>query len=309
MDTDLPNQPIEKLSISGPTLSSILQSFSSSHGDIEGLLFGHVIHLPPPDLHDDMDCSYTTSAPSPNPIAVIITGHICFSSISSFYDPLGRIDSATLTRILEGANLPSNSTIIGWLFGRRSAPLRPSMRELSVTLSLSRSLKTLETNNQRSHQSSAFHPPFLFLLLSSSSTPNHAIHTHEYRAFELKKKTLVPRSMSLINVGPAFREQYASFAAESAFPLIEGVEGDVKSLIGIKKNQMLDRIAEGFGLDRLRKMAGSGASQYTTELEALYTTMLGNLKSLARSVEISSANVASQEIQNLKLRSKFAGLD
>ncbi|OAY62563.1 hypothetical protein ACMD2_01139 [Ananas comosus] len=243
----------------------------------------------------------------------------------SFYDPLGRVDLPTL-RLSAASAGASAASVVGWFSARRRSPLRPSMRELAVSLSLSQApALALPADG-----SPPCDPrPCVFLLLSSSATANLAVHTHEYRAFVLRPDpsggSLVPRSLDVINVGPAFRAQYGSFSPESPLPWMphrprgaEEKEGDGRGKRGeslsrqrsaAREQRMLDAVTEGFGVERLEKLVGPAAVEYTSQLEDLYGKMLLKLESLARQVEKSSARVLEQENRNLLMRSKLAGLE
>ncbi|XP_073100795.1 uncharacterized protein [Elaeis guineensis] len=319
--------PVEKISISGPTLASIIHRFTSSPGDVDGLLFGHVTRLPPPDLHDD-DPSSAASAASSSPLSATVTGIFCSGSPMGLYNALGRLDLPAFRRAFAAADhRPPGCSLLGWFSGRRRSPVRPSMREFAVSLSLYKSpILTLDERPGSPHPDLP-PKPCIFLLLSSSSSPNHAVHTHEYRAFVFRSTAggsgvLEPRSLDVINVGPAFRGQYSSFSPESAFPWMpcwsKGVEEGERER-GSKKGEslreaerelrLLESSAEGFGLARLELLVGPGAAEYTSELEDLYTKMLLKVEGLARLVEKSSARVLEQENRNSLLRNKLAGME
>ena len=68
-------------------------------------------------------------------------------------------------------------------------------------------------------------------------------------------------------------------------------EGEEEELV---ERRQLDLCAEGFEVRRLRRLMGSGAANYTAELEDLYGKMLAKVESLARQVELSSAKVFEQ---------------
>ncbi|XP_039115241.1 uncharacterized protein LOC120250485 [Dioscorea cayenensis subsp. rotundata] len=302
MADDLP--PFDKISIPGPVLAAILHRCSSSSGDSNGLLFGRAVPLPPREPTDDL-------GPSPSPtLAAVVTSHLSSSSPASFFDPLGRIDSNS--SFLCSPPVPG-SHLIGWFSARRRSPLRPSMRERAVSLSLFKSVI------QDSADFSA--RPSVFLLLSSLESGNQAVHTHDYRAFVIcPSGALEPRSVSIVNVGPAFRGQYGAFTPESPFPWIpmaprwkDDDGGERRSLNGLRQvaheQRVLDVSAEGFGIERLGILVGDGAAEYTSEVEDLYKKMLVKLEGLARNVEESNVRVLEQESRNIELRKKLAGLD
>lgn len=62
----------------------------------------------------------------------------------------------------------------------------------------------------------------------------------------------------------------------------------------LEERRQLDLCAEGFEVRRLRRLMGSGAADYTAELEDLYEKMLAKVESLAKQVELSSAKVFEQ---------------
>ncbi|CAL9044695.1 unnamed protein product [Musa banksii] len=331
-----------KISISGPALASIIERFASSPGDIDGLLFGHVTRLPPPDPRDDdgghgspNSSAGSAAAAANSPLAATITGHLSLASCASFYDALGHLISPSLRNAASSSGHPAAS-LLGWFSGRRRSPLRPSMRERAVSLSLFRTPDLLDTNAppDRSLESLDLpHRPSIFLLLSSSTTGNQAVHTHEYRAFALRLRAggvggvLEPRSLDIVNVGPAFRAQYSSFSPVSAFPwmpcqlggLEEGERemgnkrGGGESLNRLQElameQHLLDSSTGGFGAERLERLVGPAATGYTSELEDLYGKMLLKLESLATLVEESSARILEQEGRISELRSRVEGLE
>ncbi|XAR55783.1 hypothetical protein NMG60_11035985 [Bertholletia excelsa] len=143
--------PLQKIQISGPSLASIMQRFSSSPGDVDGLLFGRVSHITPSNFSDDdtttasaaaaasPSSSATATADSPALIANITSFFSC-PSTSSFYDSTGRLNLPSVRRLASSSSAAAadaKSVLLGWFCGRRKTPLRPSLRECSVTASLS----------------------------------------------------------------------------------------------------------------------------------------------------------------------------
>ncbi|XP_060202494.1 uncharacterized protein LOC132630928 [Lycium barbarum] len=294
--------PINKIQISGTTLTSLLHRLFSSPGDIHGLLFGHVSFSTTTPLSDDLTSTTSSSGPT---LTATITN---FLSIPSHFPlPLHQNDNSTL--------------LLGWFSGRRKTPLRPSLNDSQTTLSLTSSSSYHFTPQDSPCPLSL--PPSLFLLLTTPFQ-EQLIHTHEYKCYQYRVSsvTFEPRSLDIVNIGPSFRSNYGSFSPISPFPTmacdLRGpnamVEDEkIESLVGIKRGlkdqKELDLCAEGFEIGRLGKLMGSDASNYTAELESLYDKMLVKLDSLARLVEKSSAKVLEQENHNMKLRSKVAGLE
>ncbi|XP_058075510.1 uncharacterized protein LOC131223929 isoform X2 [Magnolia sinica] len=293
----------QNLSIPGPTLASLIQRSISSSTDIDGLLFGHVTHYTPSSLSDS-----PTPNPTPSPrLTATITSFLSSSNPLSFYNSLGIVHLPSIRRILPPSIVHPSPTILGFFISRRSTPLRPSMREHAISCSLAQTLASLPTNTDDplSHFISPSSPPHLFLLLISSSSPSLSIHTHEYRAFQLRRTShpvLDPVSLHVINIGPAFRSHYGAFCPSSPFPWLPfGTsleEADRESLNRVrrtsKEQQGLDACAEGFELGRLSRLIGSEAGNYTSEVECLYSKMLAKLEGLAMAVEKSSARVLDQ---------------
>ncbi|KAF5476332.1 hypothetical protein F2P56_008060 [Juglans regia] len=301
--------PVEKIAISGPTLASLMQRFSSSTGPIDGLLFGHVSFLTPSTLSDDS--TTTSSSSSSETLIATVTSFLSSSSTSlSFYSPSGRVNPSHLAP-------SSSSSLLGWFSARRKSPLRPSMREFSVSESLS-SLPNLSFPILNSSSSLS---PCIFLLLTTP-IPDQAIHTHEYRAYQFRASTesFDPKSVDIVNIGPAFRGHYGAFSPNSNFPslacelrssaMVEDKKEEEESSSRVKQaaedQRHLDQCAEGFEIGRLSLMIGSEATNYTTGLEDLYEKMLAKIENLAREVELSSAKVFEQENHNRKLRQKAA---
>ncbi|KAF8402564.1 hypothetical protein HHK36_010650 [Tetracentron sinense] len=286
--------PVQKISISGPALASIIQRFSSSAGDVDGLLFGHVNDVTPSNLQDD-DLPESSST-----LVATITSYFCSGTVNSFYDSLGHLDHTALRRLLSGRG-PDRS-LIGWFVGRRKTPLRPSMREASVSASLS--IKTLTLIPPEDPLN---FPPCIFVVFTTPLA-DQLIHTHEHRAFQFRRSAGVfeQKSMDVVNLGPAFRGHYGAFCPNSAFPWLPCVLRDssmaedssnesLNQMKGISKEQSgLDMCAEGFEVGRLSRLMGFEAANYTSELEDLYGKMLAKLEGLAQLVEKSSARVLEQ---------------
>ncbi|XP_057487556.1 uncharacterized protein LOC130773631 [Actinidia eriantha] len=315
--------PLQKIQISGPTLASLLQRFSSSPGDVDGLLFGRVTHIAISTFSDD-DPTTTAAASSstfdsPTLIATI-TSFIGSNSTSTFYDSAGRLNLLSLRRLFSDNQTLS---LLGWFSGRRKTPLRPSMRESAVTSSLSSKIQ-FAFQVENSPKSYTF-SPCVFLLLT---TPFHdqLIHTHEYRAyqFRLSTESFEPQTLDIVNIGPAFRGHYGAFCPNSQFPLLpcqlmvsssmaEDGNCESESLKSMERasedQRVLDMCAEDFDVGRLNRLIGSDAANYAGELEDMYKKMLAKLEGLAKFVEKSSARVLEQENRNMKLRYRVAGLE
>ncbi|KAL5133241.1 hypothetical protein HKD37_03G006604 [Glycine soja] len=287
--------PLQKIAISGPTLASLIQRFSTSPSSLHGLLFGHVTPLPLTLSDDDDDTSSSAT------LLATVTG---FLTSPSFHDSSGTVLPSSL---------PTSSPLLGWFSARRRSPLRPSMREFSVTSSLSslsQFSSQIQNPNSISSESSLF-PPCIFLLLASPSSSDHHhshVHTHEYRAFQFRPASLSfePRSLDVINIGPAFRGHYGAFAPNSNLPPLDcgphdspmisdgGDETMGKMKQAAKDQRELDQCAEGFEVGRLGRMMGSEAKNYTEGLEELYQKMLVKIENLSGLVEKSSAMVIEQ---------------
>ncbi|KAK8464712.1 hypothetical protein PHAVU_010G064400 [Phaseolus vulgaris] len=300
--------PLQKIAISGPTLASLIQRFSTSPSAIHGLLFGHITHLPI-TLSDD------SSSAAPTLLATV-TGFLCSPS---FHDSSGAV--------LPSAVLP-HSSLLGWFSARRRSALRPSMREFSVTSSLS-SLSQFSSSidnsnpnlNSNSPEQPSLFPPCVFLLLASppfDHAPSSFVHTHEYRAFQFctGPQCFEPRSLDVINIGPAFRGHYGAFSPNSRLPALDCGprgspmdDGGDERLAGMKQaakdQRELDGCAEGFEVGRLSRMVGSDARSYTEGLEELYQKMLVKIQNLTSLVDESSAMVLQQENHNRKLKHKI----
>ncbi|XP_058214680.1 uncharacterized protein LOC131326099 [Rhododendron vialii] len=305
--------PLEKIQISGPTLSSLLHRFSSSPSDVDGLLFGHVTPLPTTTLSDHP--SPTSLSP---PLVATVTSFFCSSSTSSFYSPSGLLHLPSLRNLVSStSSSPTSDSLLGWFSARRRTPSRPSMREAHVTSSLSSKIQ-FSFQVQNSTQTFTL-PPCIFLLLT---TPFHnpLIHTHEYRAyqFRISDESFEAKTLDVVNIGPAFRGHYGSFCPNSPFPLMDCDPARFNSMAedrncekGGEKNEReeVDLRTVGFDAGRLSRLVGPEAGKYTGELEDLYKQMLAKLEGLARVVEKGSARVMEQENHNMKLRYRVAGLE
>ncbi|XVE97150.1 hypothetical protein REPUB_Repub02eG0286400 [Reevesia pubescens] len=300
---------LHKIAISGPTLASMIQRLSSSPADVDGLLFGHVTCIAPSTLSDD-----SAQTPPDSQLVATISSFLSFPSLLSFYDSLGRVDSSKLTPLTHLNHEP----LIGWFSSRRKTPLRPSMRESSVSRSLS-SIPSLSIPIQNASFNSLF-TPSIFLLFTTP-LQDQFIQTNQYRAFQFQSSKLCfnPVSIDIVNIGPAFRGHYGSFSPNSGLPFLNcelksltamNEDKNEEKLIGLKqtaKDQSeLDMCAEGMQIGSLSRLIGPEAVNYTAGLEDLYEKMLSKIESLARLVEASSAKVLEQENRNRKLRYKVA---
>ncbi|CAK8574785.1 unnamed protein product [Lathyrus sativus] len=308
---DLP--PLQKIAISGSTLASLIHRFSTttSTSSIDGLLFGHVTFVTPLNLSDD-------SSEASQTLLATVTG---FLTSSSFHDASGKINTSSLRRLI-----PNSTSLLGWFSGRRRTPLRPSLREFSITSSLSQlsaSIKPSPNSNpfpsSTSSSSLNFNPCLFFLLASPISDQASHIHTHDYRAFQFLTGTnsFNPVSLDIINIGPAFRDHYGSFTPNSPFPALDCqlsyspmVRDDDEERLSkmrqaSKDQRELDACVEGLEVGKLSKLMGSEAKNYTQSLEDLYLKMLVKIENLTTLVEQSSARVLEQETHNKKLRQKI----
>ncbi|KAM0061299.1 hypothetical protein Hdeb2414_s0004g00134291 [Helianthus debilis subsp. tardiflorus] len=278
---------LHKIQISGPTLASLLHRFSSSPADFDGLLFGRISHLTPSTLSDDP----SPSDDHPTLIATV-TSFFSAPSPTTFHSP-------SLHHLISSSPDP----LIGWFSGRRKTPLRPSMRESSLTLTLS-SDPTFNLTN------------CIFILLTTPFQ-DQLIHTHEYKAFQFRSSTglFEPKTLDVVNLGPAFRGHYGSFTPNSRFPDLPfevkglGSESMVEDEGKVENDKFGLVCDEGFNVGRLKSLMGSEAAGYTAELEELYGNMIKKMNGLARVVEQSSARLLEQEKHNMKLRCKVAGIE
>ncbi|GAB4834033.1 hypothetical protein Ancab_032287 [Ancistrocladus abbreviatus] len=306
---------LQKVTIPGPTLASLMHRFSSFTSDTDGLLFGRVSHVIPSSLSDDSDStSATSTSSSSSTLVATITGFISSGITSSFYDSSGQLDITSLRHLVHPS---SNHSLIGWFSARRLSALRPSLREFAVSQSLiSKPQFSFPIENNSLKIS-----PCIFLLLTTPF-PDHQslIHTFDYRVFQFRttSKTFDAKPLDVINIGPAFRGHYSAFCPNSHLPYLMcdprdspmKEDGNLRHMKKLSDEQKeLDMYVEGYALENLRKLMGSQATSYTSGLEELYEKMLGKLNSLARLVESSSARVLEQEKHNTKLRYKVAGLE
>ncbi|XP_024966220.1 BRCA1-A complex subunit Abraxas 1 [Cynara cardunculus var. scolymus] len=300
---------LHKIQISGPTLASLIQRVSSAAGDVDGLLFGRVSHITPLTLSDDSSAATTSDQPT---LIATVTSFFSFTSTSTFYSASGQLDTPALNNLLSTSS--SDDRLIGWFSGRRKTHLRPSMRESSVTSALASSIQ-FSSQVQNSHESHTF-PPCIFFLLTTPFQ-DQLIHTHEYKAFQFQSSTdsFDPKTLDVVNLGPAFRGHYGNFTPNSPFPdLPFQVKGlNCESMVedeGEKEKEKFGTLCdEGFKIGRLKILMGSEAANYTAELEELYNNMIKKLNGLAKLVEQSSARVLEQENHNMKLRYKVAGFE
>jgi hypothetical protein len=260
--------PVPNLSISGAALAALLHRCAAAAGDCDGLLFGRASHLPaPPASLSDFD-----DLPPAPVLSISVSGHCSLSHPSSLSDPLGRFQA------------PSSdpSSAVGFFSSRRRAALRPSMREIALAHSLSKTLQGRTTAH-----------PLLFILVSPSASPNFSTHSYDYRAFLLLGSRLVPASLSVVNVGPGFRDQYHAFYPESPMPWLPSSPMGTGHTHTIGEQKVVDEMVDGFGIGRLQGVLGSAAGQ-AAEMDDMYAGMLRKLEKLAREVEKSNLRVLEQ---------------
>ncbi|XP_044497609.1 uncharacterized protein LOC123219677 [Mangifera indica] len=281
---------LQKIAISGPTLASMIQRFSSSPGDVDGFVFGHVTQII--TLSDDTSASQLTAT---------ITSFLCSGSPLSFYDALGGVNSPKVSAHNQ------HNHLLGWFSGRRQSALRPSMREFSVTNSLSK-IPQYKFSIKNSSETLI---PCVFILFTTPLT-DQLIHTHQYRAYQFNtsNKSFHAKSLDVVNIGPAFRGHYDNFAPNCALPLMNCSAMDEESLNAKKEKEndqkQLDLCTEGFRIEELKRLLGPEAANYTEALQDLYEKMLAKANMLAQLVESSSAKVFELENNNRKLRYKVS---
>uniref|UniRef100_A0A1J3FC83 BRISC complex subunit Abro1 n=2 Tax=Noccaea caerulescens TaxID=107243 RepID=A0A1J3FC83_NOCCA len=306
---------LERIEISGPTLASLIQRVSSSPGDVDGLIFGQIHRIVPSNLSDDSPAdSVASSSSSSGQLVATFTSFLCSGKTVSFYDPIGRVDS----RRISSLGVDSPDRLLGWFSARRKSANRPSMREVAVTSSLSSQfhlpIEDLENPNSTTNMASS-----VFFLLTTPLT-DQLIHTHEYRAYQFRSSNhrVEPRSVGIVNIGPAFRGHYGSFSPKSGFPPLicefrssamnedrdEGSLSAKKQALNDQKE--IDALAEGLQVGDLKRLVGAEAANYTGGIEEMYERMLAKVESLASEVEKSSARVYEQENRNRKLRYRIA---
>ncbi|KAG2622637.1 hypothetical protein PVAP13_3KG042922 [Panicum virgatum] len=270
-DAALPN-----LSISGAALAALLHRCAAATGDCDGLLFGRASHLPaPPASLSDYDDLAAAAPPAPA-LTISVSSHCSLSHPSSLSDPLGRFHPPSSS----DPSSASAGAAVGFFSSRRRTALRPSMRELALAHSLSKTLITAH--------------PLLFILVSPSASPNFSTHSYDYRAFLLLASRLVPASLTVVNVGPGFRDQYHAFSPQSPMPCLPSSPapaGHAHTTLG--ESKAVDEMVDGFGIGRLQGILGSAAGQ-AAEMDDMYAGMLRKLEKLAREVEKSNIRVLEQ---------------
>lgn len=284
---DTATPAVAKLSISGAALAALLHRCAAAAADCDGLLFGRASRLPaPPAALSDYDDDHA-AAPQAPALSISVSGHCSLSHPSSLCDPLGHFNPP--------ADLDPSLAPVGFFSSRRRTSLRPSMREIALARSLAPTLPSTATH------------PLLFILVSPSASPNLSTHSYDYRAFLLLGGRLVPASLDVVNVGPAFRDQYHAFSAESPMPWLPSspAPGHTHS---IGEHKAVDEMVDGFGVGRLQGVLGSAAGQ-AAEMDDMYAGMLRKLEKLAREVENSNRRVLEQENRNLLLRFRYAGME
>ncbi|KAJ7539292.1 hypothetical protein O6H91_11G085400 [Diphasiastrum complanatum] len=455
---ELRDPAVHRIAISGASLAFMLQDFSFSQGDCDGIIFGHLQRRSTVNLQDDDEEQQVTH----EEITAMVTGYCCSGTLFSFYDATGRIHHKKLANLIGERERRGGDPVIGWFVGRRSTPLRPSMREIAVTSHLrllTPQTRTLSSETRGDRQGSAggdnsyksgailvsgraddnlllsknhaqdggpsndvpitkedrvsgqgirinsgigasassnlgiksgassssgsanigrkllstgvesssrnvghsvevkivqarennfpgsgafpsqpsspsrqavgipHSSPCLFLLLSESGSRNE-VQTHEYKAFQYHRKseqigTFEPRTITIINVGPAFRGLYNVFTPVSPFPWLSGMseleEGsdEVDSLRGStdirkgsvnsfrspsqvvktsskREERMLNLYAEGYSLGKLNSFFRENGHEGVSNLEDLYAGMLMKLETLAKEVSENATALAEQ---------------
>ena len=129
------------VAISAHALVSIVDQVTAPGGDIEGLLFG-VVRRARSELQDDP----TGGGRSPQSrgdgrdddgIEIEIQSYIqCGGGVNGAAQQPWTVDELGLPAILDDATVAPSQTLLGWATGRRSVPLRPSIRDSAMVASL-----------------------------------------------------------------------------------------------------------------------------------------------------------------------------
>ncbi|KAM1648760.1 hypothetical protein FF1_010019 [Malus domestica] len=277
---------IDKVTISGPALASMIQRFSTSPGSVDGLILGHVSHILP-TLTDDSPNS-TSSAT----LIATVTAFFCSASTLSFYNSSGRVDPIALRRLTQAQQAQSPSShLLGWFSGRLRTHLRPSLREFSVSNSLS-SIPNRNIPIQGPSEGSDGAPtltPSLFLLFASPAS--------------IRRSTLMSTGPTS-SVHPSTHSSPNGSKSVSPVNVDRGEETLDQRKQYNKDQSELDMCSEGLDVGSLSRLMGSEATNYTAGVEDLYEKMLVKIETLTRLVEQSSAKVLEQENHNRKLRYK-----
>ncbi|GJN20526.1 hypothetical protein PR202_gb07916 [Eleusine coracana subsp. coracana] len=166
------------------------------------------------------------------------------ASLGSPWQPVGRFQPPSAR--------PAFVTV-GFFSSRRRAALRPSVHEIAIAHSISKSLAPT-------------HPLLLLLLVSPSFNPNHSTHSYDDHAFLLSGLCLVPASLTIVNVSPCFRDQYNSFTTESPLSWLPSPQSSSPAVLGhtrttMREQKSVDAMVDGSGLQRLQGVVGSAAGQ------------------------------------------------
>ncbi|CAN6234611.1 unnamed protein product [Urochloa humidicola] len=168
---------VPNFSISGAALTALLHRCAANTGDRDG---SSRPRLPPPcapaTLSDYDDLAASPPAPT---LSISISSHCSLSHPSYLSDPLSLFQPQSFADI---------STAVDFFSSRRRTVLRPSMQEVALSHSISKTLTT-------SH-------PLLIIFLSPSASPDFSTHTYDYRAFLLLASRLISASLTVINVAP-----------------------------------------------------------------------------------------------------------
>ncbi|CAM0152182.1 unnamed protein product [Urochloa decumbens] len=267
--------PVPNLSISG---AALLRRCAAATGDCDGLLFGRAARRP-------LRLRRPRHRPA-RPRALHLSLQPLF--------PLPPILPLRSPRPLPAPILR------GSLRRRRllllPPPHRPSMREVALAHSLSKTLTTA-------------HPPPLHPRLALRLP--RLLHPH-LRLPRLPPPRLPPPP------GLAHRRQRRprlqgpvphSFYPQSPMPClpIPQPSSGQPHTHTIGEQKAVDEMVDGFGIGRLQRVLGYAAEQ-AAEMDDMYAGMLSKLEKLAKEVEKSNLRVLEQEKRNLLLRSRYAGM-
>ncbi|KAH7443788.1 hypothetical protein KP509_02G050800 [Ceratopteris richardii] len=169
--------------------------------------------------------------------------------------------------------------------------------------------------------------PCLLMLLTESGA-HQAVHDHEYRLYQyhITSEKFEPKSVKIVNIGPAFRVQYNTFLPVAPFPHFFATKSKEsasnssssssktprrdlsqgsRTLSSLEREQaLLDAYSEGYNVNRLANLAGPDGLRLVPELEDLYLGMLKKLEVLAKNVSETASALAQQENANRQSRLK-----
>jgi hypothetical protein len=216
------------VSIAGTALVSIVDQIAAPGGDIEGLLFGSVRRARS-ELQDDPTGggrSPRAAGDAEDGLEIEIQSYIQCGETNGPTQPW-TVDEIGLASILDDATVAPSQTLLGWATGRRSCPLRPSVRDCAMVASLA----AWRESRPRLGSGQADDCGVLLGRFGSSvdhgHNPSGAVHSFDSRMYWQPPRSAAAQRLRAVeltvrNIGKTNTGEYNELTLSPSFGLVGG---------------------------------------------------------------------------------------